>query len=105
MTVTCVITHNGTPLPGATVTFVPEKFLGDEMKTGVGITEAHGVAKIKAPGGEMGGRGLSPGFYRIEVTKPGEPIPPKYNTETILGEEAAPDPEGVHGAFQIDLDY
>jgi hypothetical protein len=30
-------------------------------------------------------KGIPLGFYRIEVTKDGESIPAKYNTETILG--------------------
>ena len=35
----CRIMHNGSPLPGVTVTFVPEKFLGPNVKPATGKTE------------------------------------------------------------------
>ena len=34
--------------------------------------------------------GLSPGFYRVEITKEGDNIPAKYNTATTLGLEIGP---------------
>jgi hypothetical protein len=31
-------------------------------------------------------KGVAPGFYRIEITKAGDNIPAKYNSETTLGQ-------------------
>ena len=35
--------------------------------------------------------GVAPGFYSVEIIKPGEDIPAKYNSQTIYGLEIAPD--------------
>jgi hypothetical protein len=84
----CHVTHNGKPLKQAKVVFVPEKFLGGNLPTGSGTTADSGGASISAPyPGDPGVRGLPPGFYRVEITKDGENIPAKYNTETTLGAE------------------
>ena len=87
MSISCLITCSGQPLPGATVRFVPEKFLGDAIKAAEGTTDRFGVAIMKSPAGS----GVCPGFYRVEITKNDETIPGKYNTETQLGQEVAPD--------------
>ena len=105
MALTCTIMHNKKPLSGAKVTFVPEKFLGGEIKTFEGTTDEHGGAPMFVAGTSV--RGITPGFYRVEITKTGEPIPAKYNTETQLGQEVAKDASGiVSGAMlKIDLKY
>jgi hypothetical protein len=106
MSLACVLTHNGKTVPGAHVKFLPEKFLGGELKTAEGTTDAFGVATLKTPNSGQSTRGICPGFYRIEITKEGENIPPKYNTETQLGQEAAIDGAGIaNGAVKIDLRY
>jgi hypothetical protein len=97
----CLVRRNGKPLAGATVRFVPEKFLGDAMKIGQGTTDRQGTARITEPGDA---EGMSPGFYRVEITKPGETIPAKYNTETTLGQEVANDAAGIKGPT-FDLQY
>ena len=90
MPVVCRVTHNGKPLAGAKVVFVPEKFLGGTIQPGSGTTSATGYANISCPyAADPSVKGLSPGFYRVEITKDGEKIPAKYNTETTLGAEAA----------------
>lgn len=81
------VTHNGKPLQGATVTFVPEPFLGSEIQPATGTTDESGRTMPTAPITGTGAAGVSPGFYRVEITKAGENIPAKYNTETILGME------------------
>jgi hypothetical protein len=96
----CLITHNGRTMAGATVRFVPEKFLGGEMKTAEGTTDSYGVATMACGAA----RGICPGFYRVEITKSGETIPVKYNAETQLGQEAAQDTLPV-GPLKIDLKY
>jgi hypothetical protein len=134
MSLRCMVQHNGRPLVGADVKFVPEPFLGPNMKTAAGVTDQNGVAMLTiAMGPEGGPPGVPPGFYRVEITKPakdatpakpakpaenGKPpepaqpaqpaqagldIPPKYNTETILGQEVAIDAEGVRNGIKFDL--
>ncbi|MGO9114275.1 MAG: hypothetical protein ACLP9L_34095 [Thermoguttaceae bacterium] len=94
------------PIANAEVKFVPEDFLGTELTTGTGTTDANGNATISQPsrGGSDPARGMSPGFYRVEIIK-GTEIPEKYNTATILGQEVAVDAVGISGALQYDLDY
>jgi hypothetical protein len=87
MTVACTVLQNQQPVANAIVKFVPEKFLGTGLPTAQGTTDAQGQATIAAPG-EVGG--VSPGFYRVEITS-AQAIPAKYNTETTLGVEIAAD--------------
>ena len=90
MQVTCRVMHNGQPLAGAKVVFVPETFLGGTLQSGTGTTSEAGYADISSPyPADPSIKGLSPGFYRVEITKEGEPIPAKYNLQTTLGAEAA----------------
>jgi hypothetical protein len=102
----CYVTHNGKPLAGATVVFVPEKFLGGTIKSGSGTTSPAGNAQISTPyPGDPSITGLAPGFYRVEITKDGEKIPAKYNSETTLGAEAASGSQMAKGPFSFDLQY
>jgi len=79
------ILRNGQPLLGASVKLVPEKFLGNDFKPTAGVTETGGVVAVSVATTYPGEpKGVSVGFYRIEVTKEGENIPAKYNTETAL---------------------
>ena len=88
----CTINLDGSPLSGATVKFIPESFLGPEIKEATGVTNSAGSADL----------GISPdalpkelrrhslmrvGIYRVEVTHPTKKIPAKYNSETELGFE------------------
>ncbi len=87
--VRCTVLHNGKPIEGAEVKFVPEKFLGPNMIVAAGKTDPSGVASISIPtsGDQFDRPGVPQGFYRVEITKPGLTIPAKYNTETVLGHE------------------
>jgi hypothetical protein len=111
MSLSCRITHNGKPLEGAEVKFVPERFLGldhPERWTASGKTDDKGNASISIPTNpnDRNDRpGVPPGFYRIDVTKPGIKIPAKYNTETTLGQEVALDAHGIKEGIQFDLDF
>jgi hypothetical protein len=78
--------HNNKSLEGATVQLVPEKFLGIDLKIEPSKTDNNGNAGFTvAVKSAEDPKGIPLGFYRIEVTKDGESIPAKYNTETILG--------------------
>lgn len=83
---------------------MPEKFLGGTLQSGSGATSPEGYANITAPyAADVSVRGLSPGFYRVEITKPGENIPTRYNSKTTFGAEiSSEDPR--HGLI-FDLKY
>lgn len=102
-----LVKHNGTPLARAVVTLVPEKFLGPNMKPGTGTTDDSGNAMPSVPSeGSNDFGGMPPGFYRVEITKPGENIPAKYNTDTTLGVEVSIDKvRGQPLQFDFDLKY
>ena len=100
------VMHNGKPLAGAEVKFVPEKFLGDKIPAAVGKTDDNGQAMLSVPvRGSMEPPGVAPGLYRVEITKAGEDIPAKYNTETSLGQEVAMDAKGIREGIKFDLKY
>jgi hypothetical protein len=90
--VSCTVMRNGKPLAQAEVKFVPEKFLGESLPISTGTSGPDGVASISLPvSGPDDAPGVPPGFYKVQITKSGENIPAKYNTQTILGAEVAPD--------------
>jgi hypothetical protein len=102
----CTVTHHGEPLEGATVKFVPEKFLGPNMRTATGKTDQNGVAMLRIPTDETGGPpGVPPGFYRVEITKAGMKIPAQYNKETIFGQEVALDAPAIRSLINFDLEF
>ena len=102
MTVSCNVTHNGKPLEGADVKFVPEKFLGKNVQTATGKTDRNGNAMLSIPTvGLRDPPGVAPGFYRVEITKDGEQIPAEYNTDTTLGQEIARDAKGIQNMTGI----
>jgi len=79
------ILRKGKPLANASIKCAPEKFMGTDIATSVATTDASGAAGLSVPTrNPEEPRGVSPGFYRLEVTKDGESIPGKYNTETTL---------------------
>ncbi len=85
------------PLEGAQVKFLPEDFLGTDLTVGVGTTDESGTALVSQPSRGTGNpaHGMSPGFYRVEITREGDSIPAKYNTATTLGQEVAVDAAGI----------
>lgn len=90
--ITSTVIFDGTPLSGATVKFIPEKFLGEEIKTAEGITNssgdaAMGIAPDNLPKELRRHNLLRVGIYRVEITHPSKKIPPRYNTDTELGFE------------------
>ncbi|MHC4176651.1 MAG: EF-hand domain-containing protein [Planctomycetota bacterium] len=98
----------GRPLPGATVRFVPEKFLGKEVLTAVGETLDDGTADRSVPDDPEYPNlpGVHCGLFRVEISKKvngKETIPAIYNTQTILGQEVSNDAEGVREGIRYDL--
>ena len=92
------VTLDGKPVAGAQVTFEPEPFLGDEMRTAIGETSANGIAIVSVPK-EQRARpdwpaGIQLGFFKVRINKEvngQESIPAQFNKETILGQQVAPD--------------
>jgi EF hand len=86
---------DGRPVEGATVTLVPEKFMGSSAKSASTVTDEVGTGYFKIEGSEYVQVPL--GYYRVQVSKNAqgrEVIPAKYNTQTVLGYEVSPDVEG-----------
>ena len=98
---TCKVMRHGQPLEGATVKLVPEKFLGRAGQTATGVTLKDGTASLSVPVPGNTLRGVAPGWYRVEITKEGEDIPPAYNTATTLGIEIAPDNEEMGDSMPL----
>ena len=88
----CSVSLDGTALSGATVRFIPEPFLGPEIKEARGVTNATGTASLGIAPEELPKELrrhslMRVGIYRVEITHPTKKIPAKYNTETELGFE------------------
>jgi hypothetical protein len=91
ITLSCQVTHNGGPLEGATVTLVPEHFMGEALKPAAGVTSGSGGAALSVADEEIPvefrGRfqGAHCGIFRVVVTHPTVKVPAKYNTQTEIG--------------------
>jgi len=88
----CTVSLDGTALSGATVRFIPESFLGPEIKEATGVTNVSGTAALGVSPDELPKELrrhhlMRVGIYRVEITHPSQKIPAKYNTETELGFE------------------
>lgn len=93
-----IVTLDGAPLAGAMVKFVPEPYLGANVKPASGETDQFGIAAIEMSAEDTPERfrktnirGVTGGTFKVEVTHPKKNIPPKFNTQTTLGEEVAVD--------------
>jgi hypothetical protein len=89
--ITCVVTRGGQPLEGATVKFVPEPFMGEDVKPAMGVTARDGTAFPSVDEQELPEdfrgrvRGVPCGVFRVLVTHPTIAVPARYNTQTELG--------------------
>lgn len=88
------VTRDGRPLSGATITFVPETFLGPAVKAAKGKTRDSGSTPMEISR-DPDEAGVHLGYYRIEVSKLDasgkELIPARFNAETELGAEICRD--------------
>jgi hypothetical protein len=105
MRVTCSVMHNGKPLDGALVKFIPEEFLGDMMMNASGVTDEKGIAKISVMLGSENFKGVPPGFYRVEISKSGLNISEKYNSATVLGADVPIDVDEPRTVMKFDLEF
>lgn len=98
----CLVSRNNQALVGAVVKFVPEKFMGNSIPVCSGKTDQNGIAQISVPLKDPKEQsGVPPGYYKVEITKPGENIPAKYNTQTIFGAEVCSDLRMTDNLFDI----
>lgn len=98
------VTLDGQPLAGATVTYEPEKFMGPAYQPTSALTDATGTASI--PGQDPKYPGLYLGVYRVRISKKRdgqETIPARYNTQTELAKEIAPDSPSTQRLLRFDL--
>lgn len=110
-TASCTVTLDGRPLPGASIVFEPEAFLGDEVKAAFGETSPLGVTMPTIPKADRPTpdtpAGIQYGFYRVRISKKNggqETLPAKYNTESILGQQVAgDDPAMIRQDLRFDL--
>ena len=93
--ISCIVTLNGKPLPGAHVEFTPEPFLEPGIKPATGVTGPRGraaltMSKDDLPNDLINFKGVHLGIYKVRITHPNKKISAKYNTSTTLGEEISP---------------
>jgi hypothetical protein len=105
--VPCVVTLDGARLSNAQVKLIPEKFLGDSLYSGEGVTNEDGFTGISISQadakalGQAKASGVRLGLYRVEITHPTVKIPAKYNTNTTLGIEISPASAGSPIMFAL----
>jgi hypothetical protein len=98
------LTLDGNLVEDAVVTFEPEAFQGEEVKTAIANTDSFGTGSPSVPKelryDATTPPGVQMGFYKVKVSKlvnGKEIIPAKYNESTILGQLIVPDaPEIVN---------
>jgi len=95
-TVACKVWANHGPLEAATVRLIPEPFMGSAFQPAAGVSDANGAVDLRIDGSKY--PGVHCGFYRVEVSKTDgagrESLPARYNAQTTLGAEVAPDMRG-----------
>jgi hypothetical protein len=103
--VVCQVMLDNKPLADVTVSFIPENFMGPNIRAASGTTDANGLASLQVQGKRLPGAHL--GFFRVEVSKKNaegiETIPAKYNANTVLGQEIAPDILAKSGTILLRL--
>src|SRR5439155_20742612 len=85
----CRVTRGEVGVPGVTVTFIPEKFMGDVIKPGSGISNNDGYVNLATGPEDL--PGLSLGYYRVEVSLKdaagNETLPARFNARSSVGME------------------
>jgi hypothetical protein len=104
-----LVLFDNRPLPGASLRFIPEPYLGDGPKVATGICDQNGATKVTVsmddlPEALKAARlgGIFGGTYKIEVTHPQNDIPSRYNANTTLGEEIARDTVGSRVVLKLE---
>ncbi|MEO2046897.1 MAG: hypothetical protein ABGX16_10025 [Pirellulales bacterium] len=97
-----LVTLDGQPFPGADIEFVPENYLGPNVKRATGKTDGSGSADLAMAKEDMPAQlshlpigGVMGGTFKVKVTHPSIDVSARYNRETVLGEEIAFDTIGT----------
>jgi hypothetical protein len=92
------VTVDGRPIEGATVEFIPEEYLGPNVKPATGTTDYNGQAGLAVAKGDLPPdlaklpmALVTGGTYKVRITHPTIDLPARFNTNTTLGEEVASD--------------
>ncbi len=102
MTVELKVLMDGKPLPDAHVEFEPERFMGESVGKGTGMTDESGVVTLVAPAASAYGiPGMELGFFRIKITSDSSPVPDTYNENTTLGFAVSPNARGGTGELRL----
>lgn len=91
-----VVKLDGKPLANAEVKLEPESFFASSLPLCGGKTDAGGrvsPSKTETANNDQsnGLTGVPPGLYKLKISHPKLNKLPKYNTETVLGLQVAPD--------------
>lgn len=109
MPISCTVRRGRQPLPNATVVLEPEAPFAGQLLRAAGTTDKGGFAQLAIrPDGEeqRSISGVQCGLYKVRITAPlggGRELPAKYNRETQLGVEIAPDAEFMRTGLRFDL--
>lgn len=95
----CRFTQAGQPLAQASVSLIPEPFLGDKLKPVSVVTDSQGMVVFSSAANLKDPQGVSVGFYRVEVRKQDGSVPAKFNVQTTLGIEVAIDSTAIANGF------
>jgi hypothetical protein len=99
-----VVWADGRPVAGATVTLVPEKFLGSGFKSSSGTALASGEVGLQTSDGLPG---CQLGFFKVQVSLKDaagqEQVPARYNENTGLGCEVNSDRKFTPAEFRFVL--
>jgi hypothetical protein len=74
----CSVRSGSRPMPGVSVTFEPEAFMGEGFRTATGTTDEAGRATVAIAESELpedlhGARVCQVGIYRVKLSGPGVP--------------------------------
>jgi len=95
LSVACEVTHNGQPVSGATVKFVPLPELDGAIPPASGVTDKNGATMLNLAESDRPTNTpkripvVRPGLYLVEVTHDQLKIPDEYNSKTKLGKEVS----------------
>lgn len=109
MPISCTVRRGSRPLPNAKVVLEPEAPFAGQLLRAEGTTDSGGFAQLAIhPDGEQrqSVNGVQCGLYKVRITASlggGRELPAKYNTNTQLGMEVAPDAEFMHTGLRFDL--
>ena len=106
MTLSCKVMHNGKPLAGAEVKFVPEKFLGNNVKPATGKTDRNGMAMLSIQDHRAArSAGRCAGLLSRGDHQGRRENPAKYNTERSSARKSPGTPREFSEGIKFDLKY